>query len=297
MSLLQNMGIAPMNTETGLQTLYKALQYGGEQVVVFEGRTEQIKHNLFSEKNSDIYGEDANSKALPPSKEIEEASLVPADLLTEKTIRYLKKEVSSVIRLSADRIETDSPMEKYGIDSIVSMQLVNKLEKTFGSLPKTLFFEYQNIKELSEFFMDSYREKLLSILEIDNTSVSKPLKQENGTVSGDTMKLPYKSLRRTRFATGLNVKDRNKTPNAMDIAIIGVAGRYPQAADLEEFWDNLKEGRDCITEIPEDRWNHSLYFDEDKNKQGKTYSKWGGFIEGVDRFDPLFFNISPVRQK
>ncbi|NQX71936.1 polyketide synthase, partial [Paenibacillus alba] len=79
----------------------------------------------------------------------------------------------------------------------------------------------------------------------------------------------------------------------MDIAVIGVAGRYPQARTMEEFWQNLKSGKDCITEIPQERWDHRLYYDEDKNKIGKTYSKWGGFIEGVDQFDPLFFHITP----
>ena len=79
----------------------------------------------------------------------------------------------------------------------------------------------------------------------------------------------------------------------MDIAIIGVSGRYPQAKNISEFWSNLKEGKDCISEIPKDRWDHSLYYDEDKNKIGKTYSKWGGFIDDVDKFDPLFFNIPP----
>ena len=37
----------------------------------------------------------------------------------------------------------------------------------------------------------------------------------------------------------------------------------------------------------------SLYYDVDKNKPGKTYCKWGGFLKGVNQFDPLFFNISP----
>jgi polyketide synthase PksN len=43
--------------------------------------------------------------------------------------------------------------------------------------------------------------------------------------------------------------------------------------------------------------DHSLYFNEDKNMPGKTYSKWGGFIDGVDEFD-LCFSISRlVRQR
>ena len=81
----------------------------------------------------------------------------------------------------------------------------------------------------------------------------------------------------------------------MDIAIIGLAGRYPKAKNLKEFWDNLRQGVDCITEVPKERWDHSRYFDEDKNKPGKTYAKWGGFLDDVDKFDPLFFNIPPVQ--
>jgi len=78
-----------------------------------------------------------------------------------------------------------------------------------------------------------------------------------------------------------------------DIAIVGVSGRYPQARNLKEFWENLKAGRDSISEVPAQRWDHGLYFDERKGQAGKTYSKWGGFLEGIDEFDPLFFNISP----
>jgi polyketide synthase PksN len=77
------------------------------------------------------------------------------------------------------------------------------------------------------------------------------------------------------------------------VAIVGLAGSYPQARDVAQYWSNLRAGRDCITEIPAERWDHALYFDEDKDKAGKTYSKWGGFLEGVQEFDPLFFNISP----
>ncbi|UTH76433.1 SDR family NAD(P)-dependent oxidoreductase [Chromobacterium sp. IIBBL 290-4] len=83
------------------------------------------------------------------------------------------------------------------------------------------------------------------------------------------------------------------SPSANDIAIIGLAGRYPMAADLDQLWQNLKNGRDCVTEIPQDRWDHAAIFSPKKGEVGKTYSKWGGFLDGVDCFDPRFFNISP----
>lgn len=75
--------------------------------------------------------------------------------------------------------------------------------------------------------------------------------------------------------------------NNDDIAIIGVAGKYPMAANIEEFFENLKEGRDCISGIPKERWlDNLLPYDVEQ-----IYN-FGGFIDGIDEFDPLFFNIS-----
>ncbi|WP_009900592.1 beta-ketoacyl synthase N-terminal-like domain-containing protein, partial [Burkholderia thailandensis] len=79
----------------------------------------------------------------------------------------------------------------------------------------------------------------------------------------------------------------------MNIAVVGLAGRYPKARDLDAFWANLAGGVDCIEEIPAERWDHARYYDSDRDATGKTYAKWGGFVDGVDEFDPLFFNISP----
>ncbi|MGC2745070.1 MAG: type I polyketide synthase, partial [Candidatus Angelobacter sp.] len=71
-----------------------------------------------------------------------------------------------------------------------------------------------------------------------------------------------------------------------DIAIVGMAGRYPKAENLRELWENLKQGRDCIEEIPANRYELRL-------KEGAAKKYRGGFIAGVDKFDSLFFNISP----
>jgi 3-oxoacyl-(acyl-carrier-protein) synthase len=72
-----------------------------------------------------------------------------------------------------------------------------------------------------------------------------------------------------------------------------MCGRFPGASDLDAFWENLKSGKDSITEIPKSRWDWQAIYGDPGNDGNKTNIKWGGFIEGVDEFDPLFFNISP----
>ena len=83
-------------------------------------------------------------------------------------------------------------------------------------------------------------------------------------------------------------------PETLDIAVIGMSGRYPQAEDLERFWLNLETGRDCIEEIPAERWDYRPLFDATRRQPGSIYARWGGFLERVDRFDAAFFQISPL---
>jgi acyl transferase domain-containing protein/NADPH:quinone reductase-like Zn-dependent oxidoreductase/NADP-dependent 3-hydroxy acid dehydrogenase YdfG len=78
------------------------------------------------------------------------------------------------------------------------------------------------------------------------------------------------------------------------IAIVGVGCRLPGGAnDPEAFWDLLRNGVDAIHEVPADRWKVEEYFDPNPGAPGKTYSRWGGFMDNIDRFDPEFFGISP----
>ena len=78
------------------------------------------------------------------------------------------------------------------------------------------------------------------------------------------------------------------------IAITGIGCRFPGGArGPEAFWNVLRNGIDTITEIPPDRWNIPAYYDAEPGLPGKTNSRWGGFIDGIDQFDPAFFGISP----
>ncbi|HEX2910197.1 MAG TPA: beta-ketoacyl synthase N-terminal-like domain-containing protein [Chloroflexia bacterium] len=76
------------------------------------------------------------------------------------------------------------------------------------------------------------------------------------------------------------------------IAIIGMAGLFPKARNLREFWTNIINKTDCITDVPPERWSIEDYYDPDPTAPDKTYSKRGGFIPEVD-FDPLEFGLPP----
>ncbi|MGW0415021.1 SDR family NAD(P)-dependent oxidoreductase, partial [Streptomyces collinus] len=82
-------------------------------------------------------------------------------------------------------------------------------------------------------------------------------------------------------------------PDDDAIAVVGISGRYPMARDLDEFWANLRDGRDCVSTVPADRWDHAAIYSEDRRTPGRSYGKWGGFLSGVDEFDAEFFHISP----
>jgi polyketide synthase PksM len=76
------------------------------------------------------------------------------------------------------------------------------------------------------------------------------------------------------------------------IAVIGLSGRYPMANSVAELWQNLVAGRDCITEIPPQRWDRKR-LDGIASPTGKPLSRWGGFVDDADCFDARFFRISP----
>jgi polyketide synthase PksN len=200
------------------------------------------------------------------------------------TEEWLRRELAGVMKLPAHEIDPQAALEKYGIDSILAMRLTNQLEKTFGSLSKTLFFEYQTLAGLAGYFVKAHPAIIRQSVGLPDEGPKPKRAFAAGTVERTSSTPARRSQKR---AAGSRTSDRE------DIAVVGLAGRYPQAENLQEFWRNLQNGRDCITEIPVDRWDHELYYDPDPNKPGKSYSKWGGFIADVDRFDPLFFNISP----
>jgi acyl transferase domain-containing protein len=77
------------------------------------------------------------------------------------------------------------------------------------------------------------------------------------------------------------------------IAIVGIGCALPGARGPQSFWRLLRDGEDAIREVPESRWSAEEFYDPDPASPRKMNTRWGGFVDDVEGFDPEFFGIAP----
>ena len=307
-------GVTVLDTPQAMAAFYQCLYLSRERLLVLAGDVKKIRTTMIGKnkqhapqnKGFSIVDSSAKQQAIatPAMESVVADSLAS---MVEKTRTYVSGVLSKLLKLPLHNIDVSAAMENYGIDSIMAMNLTNELEKTFGSLPKTLFFEYQTIRELSDYFIQAHNEKLKQLLIIPAQLISVAKVKEasasnhNGeaAVSASVARKPL--LKRGRpNALGHHedaehksvVRREDVVANESVIAIVGLSGRYPLSDNIDAFWQQLAEGIDCITEVPAERWDWRSHYTEDRTEAGH-YSKWGGFIAGADEFDPRFFNIAP----
>jgi len=283
-TMRKNMGIIPLETSSGIRAMYQGLSCGKPQVMILEGDLSKIKQCI------------VDPLAKESAEPMQEAVLtVDLGLLREKTMHHLKNLFGEITKLTMGQIDMDEPLESYGIDSIMITQMNQKLTIIFGELSKTLFFEYQTLGALNEYFIAEYAQECMKWTGLEKQIQLMP-------------QVALKALNiESEFPVLTTLKGNKKTQRGFSsvgksheirepIAIIGMSGRYPKAANLKEYWDNLQGGKDCITEIPSDRWKLDGFYNPSTQEAiatGKSYSKWGGFVDGFADFEPLFFNMSP----
>ncbi len=81
---------------------------------------------------------------------------------------------------------------------------------------------------------------------------------------------------------------------AEPLAIVGLGCRFPGgAASPQAFWRLVLEGVDTVSEVPADRWPAEAFFDPDPSRPGRMNTRWGSWLEDLDRFDSQFFGLAP----
>lgn len=86
----------------------------------------------------------------------------------------------------------------------------------------------------------------------------------------------------------------SRTFQRSPLAVVGIGCRFPGGVtDATSFWELLIQGRSGIIEVPDDRWNRDRFYHADRAIPGRMITKWGGFLDRLDQFDPQFWCISP----
>ena len=175
-------------------------------------------------------------------------------------VSELQSMVATAIGLR-EKVASDRPLGEYGLDSLIAVELGNRLKKAFGyNFAATVLFDYPTIDALADFL---------------------------------TREIPdlFESRHAQPEAAAPSV---SQVDNDSAIAVIGIGCRLPGGVDdPDSFWHLLKDGQDGIGDVPAERWKLDEWFDPVAGTPGKMSSRFGGFIAGVDLFDPQFFGISP----
>ena len=169
---------------------------------------------------------------------------------------WLVARVVSIAGLEAGTIRAADSFSRLGIDSVRATELAGELSARLGRpISPTLFWEYPTLEALTRH------------------------------LSGPAV--PWRAANR-------GVARRGSSTEVEPIAVVGLACRLPGAPDAEAYWHLLDEGGDAIREVPKSRWRLDDYYDPDPDRPSKMHTRWGGFLEQVDRFDADFFGIPPA---
>ncbi|MDO5511253.1 polyketide synthase Pks13 [Corynebacterium sp.] len=177
-------------------------------------------------------------------------------MTVEELRGWLRDWVGNVTGLASEEITDTKPMENFGLSSRDAVVLSGELENLLGvPLDATIAYEYPTIQALAQRLVDG-----------EPASRERSLPRHSGV---------------------------ERTPGTHDIAIVGMAGRFPGAGTLGEYWSMLVEGRDGTGDLPIGRW--SEYASEEvMSAKMAEQPLTGGYLPDLANFDAEFFGLSPL---
>lgn len=196
----------------------------------------------------------ADDVVTPPPTKPHESAAESSQAPAQSAIKdKITNRIAELLNRNTADIATDVPFANYGLDSVQSVGIAAEIE-------------------------DWLQRPLSPTLLWDYPSID----QLSEYLAGD------EKAKVTVHHSPQRSSDRQEP-----VAIIGMACRFPGAANPDEFWKLLINGQSGIQEVPQDRWDVNAFYDPNVETPGKMATRWGGFIPDVDKFDPTFFSISP----
>ncbi|MEH6633776.1 MAG: SDR family NAD(P)-dependent oxidoreductase, partial [Halopseudomonas aestusnigri] len=200
--------------EAGLRTTVLGENRGDSQQVILAENSGLVSKSLVLDRKPE-------DKLINIENETSEGAGFEEEAVITKpqTVKdILRNCLAEVLSLNASSITGNVPFSDYGIDSILSVSFVNRLNIVLGiELNRSIIYDFANLDKLSK-----------HIEETQSPQITQPKKV-------------------TSSPSGVNSQESSSVPTSSDIAVIGMALQTPEAPDLETFWKNLSNGRGSHT--------------------------------------------------
>ncbi|MBX7449233.1 SDR family NAD(P)-dependent oxidoreductase [Mycolicibacterium sp. 3033] len=261
---LEERGVATLSPADALAGLADAVAGGQAQAVVarvdwsrFLPLYEQTgRRGFLAELDREVPQQVSSVAAGGTTDLVKRLTDAPVQQRRRLLIGYLRDAVAEVTRVDVDEIREDAGFFDIGMDSLMAVELRRRIETVVGrQIPATLAMDHPRIDAVADYLLGD-------VLGLTDAPAARPV-----TVAAARTDEP--------------------------IAIVAVSCRFPGAPNPEAFWEVLAGGVDAIREVPEDRFDIDEFYDPDPDAPGKIYTRSGGFLDGIDGFDPEFFGISP----
>ena len=265
---VQDRGVGSLSPEQGVSVLARLLRRGDTTVAVLPLDVRRWQEaNPGAPAAAFVDGLRVRPGAKPPVTAFrKQLQAAPQENRLALLASHLQAQLSAVLRLPAERLDAKTPFSSLGLDSLMGLEIRNRLERSLGVLlPATLVWSYSNVAALARHLLDQLR-----------------FSQEDAAPAPAAEKAP--------------ASNADQRALSEPIAIIGVGCRFPGGvADPDDFWQLLLAGGDAITAVSPERWDATRILAENPHSPELVSSRWGGFIDHVDKFDAKFFGI-PERE-
>ncbi|MBH8599656.1 MULTISPECIES: beta-ketoacyl synthase N-terminal-like domain-containing protein, partial [unclassified Thermoactinomyces] len=246
--------------------------------------------------------QEARREVRSPAKQAEPAvakqplQAAPAGLPEEQIADVIMEKVSEALKMERNRIDKNRSFADYGVDSIIGVRLIQILNEALGiDLQTTDLFDYSSVKLLTDYIIENYKQEIAATMGANRQPDETERKQPSASSSRfrtERKAVPPAYGSRPSGKGSLReptmlptVARAGRTINKEPIAVIGMSGRFPKSETVDELWEHLAKGEDLVGKVT--RWDLSKYHPE-----GASFCDSGAYLEDIDLFDPLFFNIS-----
>ncbi|ASB52922.1 Polyketide synthase PksJ [Bacillus velezensis] len=256
--LYDELGLDSLSTREGLAILYHALEKKSANIIPI------VKKGTVFHADSLLKINKTGGASVPVRRQETPDTFDRSEGLVSELSAVFAEELS----IPLEKLNPNTDFQEYGVDSILLVSIIHRIEAMIQKkIDPTVLLEHNTIHGLAEYI----------------GKTAPPLKKQiEQTDSQSSNQHDMQSV------TSRNTEPQ--TASSAKIAVIGIGCKFPGAADKEEFWDNLRKGKNHIKEVPDSRWNIEENYSPVQQK-GKSISKWGGFINGIGSFDPEYFRM------